>query len=64
MFEWLRFIGEFIFGIVESIPHLLTMLVDSASIFHSSILLAPEFLSPVLLLIMAVAIVMWVVNIF
>lgn len=64
MFEWIKFIGEFIAGIVDGVGNLMTMFSDAIAIFTSAMYLAPSFLVPILLLTVSVAIVMWVVNIF
>lgn len=44
------------------IPKMLTMLVESVGLITSSIYLAPSFIYPILSMILAVAVIMWLVN--
>lgn len=52
------FIAEMFVGIVR----LLTMFADSIGLVTAAIGTSPTFLGPILALILAVAVVMWVVN--
>jgi len=64
MLDWLRFIAEFILGMIKSVTNLLPMLAKAVGMIHMSAALAPPFLSSIMLLMLAVIIIMWVVNIF
>lgn len=64
MLDWIRFIAEFLLSIIESVKMLIPMLGKAVLTIQSSIALAPPFLSSIMLLMFAVIIVMWVVNIF
>lgn len=64
MFDWLKFIGEFLLGIITSIPDLLVILGDALGVFYASFAAAPQFLVPILFIMVAVVVLMWVVNIF
>lgn len=62
MLQWLEFIGEAILSIFTGIPQLFGILVDAWGIARISFLSAPGFLQPILYLTLAVAVIMWVVN--
>ena len=64
MLEWLRFIGEFILGMFRSVMNLIPMLGKAVVIIQTSAALAPPFLGSIMLLMLAVIVIMWVVNIF
>lgn len=64
MLDWLRFIAEFILGMIKSVMNLLPMLAKAVGVIQASVVLAPPFLSSIMLLMLAVIIIMWVVNIF
>lgn len=64
MFEWIKFIGEFILGILSGLPDLLRMMVDAVFTVTAAMNYAPNFLTPILGLMIAVVCIMWVVNIF
>lgn len=63
MLEWLRFIGEFIGGMLESLLHLIPMFARAVALIQTSMAMAPPFLGSIMALMLAVAIIMWVVNI-
>lgn len=63
MLEWLQFIGEAILGFFSSIGNLIGLMVDAWAILRPGFLFAPSFLSPLLYLTFAVAVLLWVVNI-
>lgn len=64
MFEWLRFIGEFLYGIITGIGDLFGLMLDAYNTASASFANAPSFLSPIMYLMAAVVLIMWVVNIF
>lgn len=64
MFDWLKFIGEFILERLTSIGDIFSIMVDAVGMLGASFMAAPEFLYPILYLMLSVAIIMWVVNIF
>lgn len=64
MFEWLKFIGEFFLGLITGVDDLFLMFGDAITTVSGAVLAAPSFLYPIMHLMLAVAIVMWVVNIF
>lgn len=64
MFEWIKFIGEFIAGMFHGIVDLLTLFGDGVALLSASFFSAPAFLAPILILTLSVAILMWVVNLF
>lgn len=64
MFEWIRFIAEFIFGFISNIPVYLSMVIEANETFYAAFAGAPSFLQPILFAMLAVAVLMWVVNIF
>lgn len=63
MLEWLRFIGDFLVGTIESILHLLPMFAKAIVMIQASAALAPPFLSSIMFLMLSVIVIMWVVNI-
>lgn len=64
MLEWLQFIAEFILGMIKSVLNLIPMLTKAIGLIQASFVLAPPFLSSIMLLMLAVIVIMWVVNIF
>ena len=64
MFEWVKFIGQFIQGMFHGVIELFTLFSDSTVMITTAAGLAPDFLSPILFLTLSIAIIMWVVNIF
>lgn len=64
MLEWLRVIGEFVITSVKSIGQILPMFAKAVGLIQFAFISAPPFLGPLLGLMFAVIIVMWVVNIF
>lgn len=64
MLEWLQFIGEFLLNIITGIVDLFAMFVSAIGTFSAAFAYAPSFLQPILFLTLAVAVIMWVVNIF
>lgn len=56
------FIVKHIFEFITFIPRLLGMFVDSYGLIYASLGSAPNFLLPILVLILSVAVVMWLVN--
>lgn len=64
MFDWLRFIGEFLLERITGVFEVFKIAGDAFALLGSSFMVAPEFLYPVLYLMLSVAIIMWVVNIF
>lgn len=64
MLDWLKFIGEFILDRLTSIGDIFSIMVDAVGMLGTSFMAAPEFLYPILYLMLSVAIIMWVVNIF
>lgn len=64
MFEWIKFIGEFIAGMFSGVIELFTLFADGIATISAASVLAPSFLAPILTLTLSVAIIMWVVNLF
>lgn len=64
MFEWIKFIGEFIAGMFSGIVELFTLFADGVATISAAAYFAPSFLAPILTLTLSVAIIMWVVNLF
>ena len=63
MFSWLRFIGEFLLERLTSIGDIFGIMVDGVGMLTTSFMAAPEFLYPILYLMLSIAVIMWVVNI-
>lgn len=63
MFDWIKFIGEFIVGLYTGITDLFNLFSQSYLVYHTSMMAAPDFLYSIMSLVLAVAIIMWVVNI-
>lgn len=64
MFEWIKFIGEFIAGMFHGVIELFTLFSDGVLTITAAAGAAPSFLAPILTLTLSVAIIMWVVNLF
>lgn len=64
LFEWIKFIGEFIAGMFHGIVELFTLFGDGVATLTAAAGSAPSFLEPILMLTLSVAIIMWVVNLF
>ena len=64
MFEWIKFIGEFIAGMFSGITELFALFGDGITTITAAAYHAPSFLAPILTLTLSVAIIMWVVNLF
>lgn len=64
MFEWIKFIGEFIAGMFHGVIELFTLFSDGVLTITAASASAPSFLEPILTLTLSVAIIMWVVNLF
>lgn len=64
LFEWIKFIGEFIAGMFHGITELFTLFSDGVLMITDAAVYAPNFLAPILTLTLSVAIIMWVVNLF
>lgn len=64
MFEWIKFIGEFIASMFSGVFELFTLFSDGIATISAASVLAPSFLAPILTLMLSVAIIMWVVNLF
>lgn len=62
IYEAAVFFVDHIIELVLFIPHMLTMFADSYGLIYASIGSAPAFLLPLLILILAVAVIMWLVN--
>lgn len=63
MFEWIKFIGQVIASMFSGVLDLINMFGDGVATITVAAGLAPSFLAPLLFLTLAVAIIMWVVNI-
>ena len=63
MLESLRFFVEFLLGWLKSILNLIPMMIRGAGMVNLSMALAPPFLNSIMVLMLAVIVVMWVVNI-
>lgn len=64
LFEWIKFIGEFIAGMFHGVFELFTLFGDGVATITAAAGSAPSFLAPILTLTLSVAIIMWVVNLF
>lgn len=62
MLQLLQLIATFVSNFFQSIGTLVTMFFESLGLFYSALALAPSFLVPILSGMIAVAIVMWLVN--
>lgn len=62
MLDWLGFIGNFFLELILMVRHLVTMALDAFVLIDLSFHQAPVFLAPVITCVLAVAIIMWVVN--
>lgn len=64
MLDWLRIIGEFLINHVKMAFSFMNFFSRATTTIASTIYLSPSFLTPLLLLMLAVIIIMWVVNLF
>lgn len=62
MFDWIKFIGEFIVSMIEHTVELITLFADGTATLTAAAGLAPPFLQPILFLTLSIAVIMWVVN--
>lgn len=62
IFTSLLFFVNHIFEMIRFIPRMLGMLLESIALMNTAVTLAPAFLMPILVMILAVAVVMWLVN--
>lgn len=64
MLQWLEIIADFFINHVKMAFSFFDFFTRATGTIGSTILFAPSFLSPLLLLMLSVIVIMWVVNLF